>query len=307
MGAMQKHGSHSISESEKIVTILQIEYFVEIVKSGSFTKAAEKLFVTHQALSLQIRALEKELRMPLFDRSNKRKLVLLENGEILYKAWEPLLGTHRAAVREAKDSYEGLMKTVHVGVQDAPKIRDFTIALIGDYIKRNNLKPEFIVGEPETLLNKLESGELDLCSVISFSLYGKEGLMHADIGDKHATPMIVISRDHPLAGKKKLTLADIQNETIITFDEQYARGSEVRIGELFQKAGVTEFKKKVLKNVQEVKMAVCLNQGVAIELDMAMQDILDKVKLYPIENLEEKDLARIVMVWKDPKWNNILP
>ena len=62
------------------MTILQIEYFIEIVKSGSFTKAAEKLYVTHQALSLQIQALEKELGMPLFDRSNRRKLILEESG-----------------------------------------------------------------------------------------------------------------------------------------------------------------------------------------------------------------------------------
>lgn len=288
------------------MTFLQIEYYIEIVKCGSFTKAAEKLFVTHQALSLQIQALEKELGMPLFDRRNKRKLTLLENGEILYRAWEPLLEAHRTAIREAKDSFEGLMKTLHVGVQDAPKIRDFTIALISDYIKRNNLKPEFIVGEPETLLNKLESGELDLCSVISFSLYGKEDLMSADIGDKHATPVIVISKDHPLAQKKHLTLLDLQEQTIITFDEQYARGSMARVRELFEKAGVAGIKMKALKNVQEVKMAVCLNQGVAIELDMAMNDILDKVKLYPIDNLEEKDLARIVIAWKDPKWNDVI-
>ncbi|MDO4206170.1 MAG: LysR family transcriptional regulator, partial [Lachnospiraceae bacterium] len=54
------------------MTFLQIEYFIEIVRSGSFTRAAEKLFVTHQALSLQIQAMEKELGMPLFDRSNRK-------------------------------------------------------------------------------------------------------------------------------------------------------------------------------------------------------------------------------------------
>ena len=271
------------------MTILQIEYFIEIVKSGSFTKAAEKLFVTHQALSLQIQALEKELGMPLFDRSNRRKLTLEESGEILYRAWTPILEAHRAAIREAKDHFEGQMKTLRIGVQDSPRIRELSIQIISEYIKKNNLKPEFIVGEPETLLSKLDSGELDLCSVISFALYGKEHLMTTDIGGKKAVPVIVISKEHPLSKKKKLTLRDIKDELIITFD-----------------AGVSTYKIKILKNVQEVKMAVCLNQGVAIELDMAMNDILDKVKLFSIDNLAEEDMARIVIAWKDQKWNDIV-
>ena len=75
---------------------------------------------------------------------------------------------------------------------------------------------------------------------------------------------------------------------------------------MLQRTGVSTYKIKILKNVQEVKMAVCLNQGVAIELDMAMSDILDKVKLFSIDNLAEEDMARIVIAWKDQKWNDIV-
>ena len=130
--------------------------------------------------------------------------------------------------------------------------------------------------------------------------------MTADIGGKKAVPVIVISKEHPLSKKKKLTLRDIKDELIITFDDSFARGSKDRIDEMLQRAGVSTYKIKILKNVQEVKMAVCLNQGVAIELDMAMNDILDKVKLFSIDNLAEEDSAKIVMAWKDQKWNDIV-
>lgn len=303
---MRERGSYFFMKKEIYMTFLQIEYFIEIVRSGSFTRAAEKLFVTHQALSLQIQAMEKELGMPLFDRSNRKKLALAESGEILYQAWVPLLESHRAAIREAKDHYEEQMKTLYIGVQDSPRIRELSIQVISEYIKRKNLKPEFIVGEPENLLSRLNAGELDMCSVISFALYGKEHLMKADIGGKKAVPVIVVSKEHPLSKKKKLTLWDIRDELIITFDDSFAKGSRIRIDEMLQRAGVSKYKLKVLKNVQEVKMAVCLNQGVAIELDMAMNDILDKVKLFSIDNLKEEDAAKIVMAWKDPKWSDIV-
>ena len=288
------------------MTILQIEYFIEIVKSGSFTKAAEKLYVTHQALSLQIQALEKELGMPLFDRSNRRKLILEESGRILYEAWEPLLEAHRNAVRHAKEQYEGQKKILRVGIHNTPRIRDISVSLIRELTKQNDLEPVFIVGEPEALLNKLEAGELDMCSVISFALYGKENLMYKDIGDKKAVPMIVVSKENPLSKKKKLSVWDIRDEVIITFDENYARGATERIREMLQREGIKDYKMKVLTNIQEVKIAICLNQGVTIELDLAMLDILDKVKMFSIPHMDEKDMAKIVLVWKDEKWNNIV-
>ena len=37
-----------------------------------------------------------------------------------------------------------------------------------------------------------------------------------------------------------------------------------------------------------------------------MNDILDKVKLFSIDNLAEEDMARIVIAWKDPKWDDIV-
>ncbi|MBQ9814207.1 MAG: LysR family transcriptional regulator [Lachnospiraceae bacterium] len=142
------------------MTILQIEYFVEIVKCGSFTKAAEKLFITHQALSIQIQALEKELGIPLFDRSNRRKIALLEYGEILYKVWEPMIEQHRKAVEEAQILYDKEKNTLRVGVLGVPYIRKMTIPVISRYAEKHNQKPVFVVDTPERLLSRLDSGEM---------------------------------------------------------------------------------------------------------------------------------------------------
>ena len=75
---------------------------------------------------------------------------------------------------------------------------------------------------------------------------------------------------------------------------------------MLQREAIKDYKMKVLTNIQEVKIAICLNQGVTIELDLAMQDILDKVKMFSIPHMDEKDMAKIVLVWKDEKWNNIV-
>ena len=283
--------------------IRQLRMFREVVDAGSISEAARRMNLSQPPLSYHMKMLEQELGVTLFLRG-KKNIELTSAGQLLYERAQTLLSLERAVSREV--SKEGTKKTLRIGVQDSPRIRELSIQIISEYIKKNNLKPEFIVGEPETLLSKLDSGELDLCSVISFALYGKEHLMTADIGGKKAVPVIVISKEHPLSKKKKLTLRDIKDELIITFDDSFARGSKDRIDDMLQRAGVSTYKMKILKNVQEVKMAVCLNQGVAIELDMAMNDILDKVKLFSIDNLAEEDMARIVIAWKDPKWDDIV-
>lgn len=53
------------------MTLNQLNYYVEIVRQGSFTKAAEKLFVSQPTLSKAIRALEEEFQMELINRGAK--------------------------------------------------------------------------------------------------------------------------------------------------------------------------------------------------------------------------------------------
>lgn len=63
---------------------VQLEYFVRIVEEKSFTKAAEKLFISQPALSKSIRSLEKELDVTLFKR-DPRELSLTDEGETVYR------------------------------------------------------------------------------------------------------------------------------------------------------------------------------------------------------------------------------
>ena len=63
--------------------LYQLRSFYEIVREQSFTRAADKLFLTQPAISLQIKALENELDEILLER-NRRQLRLTPAGEILF-------------------------------------------------------------------------------------------------------------------------------------------------------------------------------------------------------------------------------
>ena len=64
--------------------LIQLEYFVRIVEEQSFTKAAEKLFISQPALSKAIQSMEKELKVSLFSRK-PGVATLTEDGNTVYK------------------------------------------------------------------------------------------------------------------------------------------------------------------------------------------------------------------------------
>ena len=71
--------------------IHQLEYFVAVVETGGFSRAAERCNVAQPSLSQQIKKLEGEIGQPLFDRLN-RKVVLTEAGRMLLPRANRILG-----------------------------------------------------------------------------------------------------------------------------------------------------------------------------------------------------------------------
>ena len=70
--------------------LIQLEYFVRIVEEQSFTKAAEKLFISQPALSKAIQSMEKELKVSLFSRK-PGVATLTEDGNTVYKYAKDIL------------------------------------------------------------------------------------------------------------------------------------------------------------------------------------------------------------------------
>ncbi|MER5430411.1 LysR family transcriptional regulator [Streptomyces sp. NPDC002588] len=85
------------------MTLQQLTYFLAAVEHGSFSAAAEALYIAQPSLSEQIRRLEHSLGVPLFVRTN-RKLVLTEAGHLLL----PRAQHVRVATKEAEESVRGV-------------------------------------------------------------------------------------------------------------------------------------------------------------------------------------------------------
>src|SRR6476620_1672758 len=92
----------------------QIQYFLTLAQELHFWNSAEKLFITQSALSRQIKALEDELGIQLFERT-KRTVKLTEAGAFLRDQWLRMMDDIDRIHRQAKSIHEGVYGTIRIG------------------------------------------------------------------------------------------------------------------------------------------------------------------------------------------------
>ena len=92
----------------------QIKYFLTLSQELHFWNTAERMYITQSALSRQIKSLEDELGVQLFERS-KRSVKLTEAGAFLRDQWLPLLDEINRIHLQARKIHEGAFGTVRIG------------------------------------------------------------------------------------------------------------------------------------------------------------------------------------------------
>jgi len=139
----------------------QLRTFYEAAISGSFTRAASKLYLTQPAVTQQIRALEAELGFPLFERLGRR-LRLTAAGEALLAYPPRLLALLDEALGATREAAGRGTQSLHLGAGDTVAtyilpdlIRDF-------HAHRPEAALRLVVGNTERLLEAILEGEVEL-------------------------------------------------------------------------------------------------------------------------------------------------
>ena len=182
-----------------------LQSFAEVARHGSFSAAAERLFLTQPAISKRIAALEKELDSRLFDRIGRR-VSLTEAGRALLPAAERLL-TDAADMRRLVSNLSGqisgpleLGTSHHVGLHRLPPVLR---AYHRDY-PEVHLNIRFL--DSETACAAVASGDLELAVVT----LPTEAPPNLDLQVVWDDPLhFVVGREHRLAGLAEATLAQI--------------------------------------------------------------------------------------------------
>ncbi len=191
-----------------------MRYVVAVAEERSFTRAAERCFVVQSALSHQIKALERELGVTLFARTNRRVEITSAGAAFLAAARASLDAAERAAadaaaaVGEIRGSLTvGLIPTV--GAIDIPAaLKEFRRAHPAVRIAlRGGGSDEFIVAIGEGLMDVAVLGLADASPPrgVASRVLSSERLV------------AVVAAEHRLGRRKRLHLRDLTDETFVDF------------------------------------------------------------------------------------------
>lgn len=150
------------SERESVVELYQLKTFIKVADEGNLTRAAELLFTSQPAISSQIKALEDELGVTLFDRSS-RGMSLSAEGQLLYQQAQQTL----LAAQQLRSQAEALRGEI-IGEPKIGVHTDFEFVQIGalsTHLQQHypRLNPHFIAGMsaqivPDVRRHKLDGG-----------------------------------------------------------------------------------------------------------------------------------------------------
>ncbi|MER2191800.1 MAG: LysR family transcriptional regulator [Solibacillus sp.] len=196
--------------------IRQLEYFVEVAKQLSFTKAAATLHVSQPSISKAIQNFEAELGVPLFYRSSKQ-LELTDAGQaVLVNAQQVLASFHnlRSELTDLMNLQKG---QIRIGI---PPIvgAEFFSKLISHYKERYPyIEIQLTEVGTKRIRQYIEAGQLDIGLVCNTSTYEQLETIRF-ITD----PLqLIVHQDHPLAKKSAVELTDLQAESFIIYRKDF--------------------------------------------------------------------------------------
>lgn len=188
----------------------QLRYFLKAAELLNFTDAAKQLYITQSTLSQQIKQLENELNVLLFDRIGKR-VFLTEAGNEFLPFAKQTVGDADLAVQRIQDLQGIRTGSLRIGITYS---LSFGLApIILRFMKEYpNIKLEVFYNTAQELLQMLKDRELDF--VLSFSMTVKDEQIEET--DLYEVPLCAIVHiRHPLAFQKNISLKELKQYSLV--------------------------------------------------------------------------------------------
>ena len=238
-------------------TLRQLQVFEAIVRLGSFTRAAEELFLTQPTVSMQIKKLADSLGLPLFEHVG-RNVRPTEAGLELYESCRRIFETLANLEMKMADLKGVKRGRLRLGVITTAKY--FAPEVLGEFCKLYpGIEVALKVSNRDRILERINANEDDLY------IMGQAPSDQLDVETHPFAPnplAVMAPRDHPLAGKKKIPLARIAEEPLILREP----GSGIRDAtlKLFDQAGLRPQVRMELGSNEAIKHAIVGGLGLSV-------------------------------------------
>ncbi len=259
------------------VTFRQLKLLEAVAHNSSFTRASEELHLTQPAVSTQIKQLEQEVGMPLFEQMGK-KIFLTEAGKEIY-AFSRDIAQQFRDIESVLDNMKGVKRgTLSLTVTSTGKY--FAPYLLAEFVKHHpGTQVHLEVTNREELVIQLQENIPDM-AIMGTPPDNLELTAQAFMQN----PLVIIARpDHPLAQASRIPLSRLVEENFILRE----RGSGTRnaVERFFEQRGLKLNTSMEMSRNEAIKHAVMAGLGLGIvslhtlEFELA----LDRVAILSVE------------------------
>ncbi len=286
------------------ITLRQLKVFAAVARHRSYTRAAEELCLTQPAVSMQVKQLENQLDIPLFEQLGK-KIYLTEAGEEVYQYSRNIsqqLDELDMVLSNLKGLQHGKLK-----ISVATTANYFAPHLLGTFYQRfPGITVILDVTNRKTLINQLIENEVDLV------IMGRPPAeVEVESGAFMENPLLIIAPpDHPLAKKKQIKLKRLEEETFLV--RERGSGTRSAMENFFKQhdihitTGMEVSSDEAIKQSVQAGLGLGLMSRDAVEMELTLGKliVLDVEKLpimrhWYVMHRKGKRLSVVAQAFKD--------
>jgi DNA-binding transcriptional LysR family regulator len=234
----------------------QLTVFEAIARLGSFTRAAEELFLAQPTVSVQIKKLTETVGLPLFEQIGKR-VHLTESGRELYAACQTIFKTFL----HLEDTFSDLrgLKSGRLQLAVITTGKFFAPRMLAAFVQRHpGVEVSLQIHNRQTLIERLADNEDDLY-IFANPPQEPEVVTQMILPN----PLVVFARaDHPLAREKNIPFERFAQEPFLI--REPGSGTRMVAQRLFEQRGLKPWIRMELSSNEAIKQAILAGLGISI-------------------------------------------
>ncbi|MBU6141083.1 MAG: LysR family transcriptional regulator [Proteobacteria bacterium] len=265
------------------MNLRDLKYLVEVAREQHFARAAEKVFVSQPTLSMQIKKLEDELGVQIFERSQRKFLVTKIGAEIIKRA-EIILREAEEIKKIAKNSKDPFSGDIRIGA--FPTLASYFFPKVVGKISKKfpQLKLLLIEEKTETLLQKLKNGEIDAAFIAMPC--DDFGLESQKIFSEEF--LLALPQKHALASKNKIQIKDLSGKELMLLEDGHCLRNQAL--EACSMLGAFEQQDFRASSLETLRQMVIVGAGITLMPEIAVKKE-DKISYLRIANAPKRTIG----------------
>ena len=268
--------------------IHKLEVFISLVETSNYTRTAKALHLTQPAVTHDIKSIENEIGVRLFNR-NKRYVSVTKDGRAFYLKVKTIINNYYSAVQDIQKKDLEENSKITIGYSYTPFNDIYVPQWINKFQRQHsNVKFSIISLNHNELKQHLLSNEIDLVLTTGNDAKDLENIKAYTLETESFKA--IVSKKNPLSKKKILKLADFQNQKMLYLDNNWAAidliNLQDKIRHINHHLNIT-----YANNLSSLNVLIKGQQGIALGLFCLYPKLEPYLKYVPIDWKKTVDLV----------------